>query len=331
MAIEKLRRMQFGLEASSAQGTPVSATGIWRGPAGMIADAVERTLVNENIGYMVQTDRGYFPRAYATLDMPETEATFEQIQHIFSAGLSTASASPNGGTTTAYVREFQASTTSVLPIATYTWETGDEQEQYRLEYGFVSKFGISGAPNQAVMHSGNWGGRQKTATDFTGSLSPIDVEEILFNRSKLYLDSSTGTLGATVQQNAFLGFTVDVITGWIPVFTGDGELYFSFLKNTGAEITGSITLEYNSVGEAAEDGFASGLTYLMRIDCIGSALSGTGGTFTTKLLRLDHAIQIASIEMGAQDGDNVITLNWKAVYNTTASLFNNYTVVNLIA
>jgi hypothetical protein len=331
MGLTNLRKMQMGAEASTAQGTAVAATSIFRGPADLIVDDVERTMVSENVAFLVQTDRGYFPFRSASLPVRETEATFEQVQYVFEAGLSTAAASANGGTTTAYVYEYPASVTSQLSIRTFTWETGDDQEQYEMEFGYVKDFTITGAPNQAVMIAANWGGRQKTAADFTTALSLPTVEEILFNKCKLYLDAAGGTLGATVRANTFLGFTINFTTGWTPVYTGDGNLYFSFLKNVGPEVTGAFTLEYDAVGEAMEDVFAAGTTYLSRVDCIGSALTGTGGTHATKLLRLDHAIQITSVEMNSQDGNDVITLNWKAVYNVAATLFSNYTVCNLLS
>lgn len=328
MAIEKLRKMQLGRESSA--GTAVAATAVWRGPAAKIVDAVERTLVNENIGYLVQTDRGYFPMKSATLAMPETEATFEQLPHVFEAGIRTDTPAANGDTLSAYIYEYIPSLTAGETIKTYTIETGDDQEQYEMEYAFVRDFTLSGAPNQAVMLSSNWVGRQKTACDFTTPLTPPTVEEILFNKAKLYLDPSGGTLGSTQKTNTWLGFTINFTSGWQAQSTGSGNLYFSFLKNTGPEITGSLTLEYDAVGEAMEDAYAAGTTYLMRMALLGSAV-GTGGTHATKLVWLDHAIQITGVADDAQDGNDVITLNWKAVYNTGATLFAKYTVVNLLS
>jgi len=330
MAITKLRKLQLGRESTA--GTPVAATTIYRAPASSIVADQERVIPDENVGYLGPIDRGYFPSIGATYEMPESEATFEQILHLLEAGVQTVSATANGGTTTAYVYTYAMPTTAQNTIKTYTLEVGNDQQAYRMGYGHVETITLSGVPREAVKVSAMWRGQSKMANAFTGALSLAAVEEILFGKGKLYLDDAGGTLGGTLTSATWMGFTMEVNTGWRAQWTGDGALNFSFIKNIGPDITGSLTLEYNATGVGAETAFAAGTTKLVRMDFDGSTLSGSGGTYSTKKYRVDLAMQITSVDpLESRDGNDIVTVNFRAVYNATAALYANFLVCNLLA
>jgi hypothetical protein len=121
-------------------------------------------------------------------------------------------------------------------------------------------------------------------------------------------------------------------TGLIPVWTGDGSLAFSFDKCIGPEVSGSITFEHDAVGVARYDDFIAGTTSKVRMEFQGSALAGAGGTFTTKALRIDMAMKIKSIDLlDSINGNNVVKVNYTAVYSSAASLYCVITVVNKLA
>lgn len=329
MSVTQTRKTQLGRESTA--GTAVAATTIWRGPSNVINDDVELTIPAENVGYFGPADRGYFARAGASLEFPETEVTFEQFPHILEAGIRTDTPAANGGTTVAYIYEYVFPTTTANTIKTYTVETGNGQKAHEMEESFVETFSLTGAPGEAWKTTSRWLGRQKTSTTFT-SLSVAAVEEALFNKSKLYLDASGGTIGSTLKSNTFVGASIEVATGLRFIPAANGNLYFSGTKCTGANITGSLTLEYDTVGAAMEDAYEAGTTYLMRIDIIGTALSGSGGTHTTKLIRLDAAIKILSITpLESMDGNDTITLNWRSVQGNAGQAAETFTVVNLLS
>jgi hypothetical protein len=330
MSSQKFRKIQLGREETA--GTAVVASTIWGGPAVFITDPVQRTLVDENIGLIGQTDRGYFPNREAIIEFAETELTFEQALHIFEAGIETDSPAANGGTSTAYIYEYDFPSTAANTIKPYTIEAGNDQEQYEMEYCFVEEITITGAFNQPIRYSHRWRGRQKTACDFTAALTRPVQEVALFNNAKLYLDASGGTLGSTQKTGTWRGFEMTIGTGLRAVFTGDGQLYFIKTKQVGPVITGTLTTEYDAVGEALEDAFHAGTSYLMRKDFIGSILSGSGGTHTTKLIRFDSAIQFTSIDPPeANDGNDQITLSWSSVWGNAGQTAPKFTVVNLLS
>jgi hypothetical protein len=329
MSTTKYRKIQLGREVTP--GDPVVASTIWGGPAVFITDPVQRTLANENIGVAGQTDRGYFTHKAAEISFAETELTFEQVLHVLEAGIETDAPTANGGTSTAYIYEYELPVSSDNTLKHYTIEAGNDQEQYECEYAFVETITVSGAPNQPVKYTHKWTARQKTACDFTGALTRPAQEVVLFNMGKLYLDASGGTLG-TSQKATWGGFEFTIDTGHRALFTGSGQLYFYSIKNGAPSVTGSITFEYDAIGEAMEDAYAAGTTQLMRMEFVGSALPGAGGTHTTKLLRFDSAIQY--IENGGikdSGGSDQITLNWASVWGNAGQTSPKFTVVNLLS
>lgn len=329
MSVTKLRKLQLGREVSA--GTACAATVVWRGPASTMQDLRELVVPDENVGYLGPIDRGYFPMVGAQLEIPETELTFEQFPHILEAGVKTATATANGASADqGYIYEYPVATTAAPTIKTYTIETGNDQGAHEMEYGFVETFTLTGAPSEAWKIASTWRGRQKTATTFT-SLTPAAVEEALFNKTKLYLDASGGTIGATQKTSTFVGASIQVATGMQAVFTGDGNSYFSFLKCVGADITGSLTLEYDAVGAAMETAFAAGTTYLLRLDILGASLAAGATPFTTKLIRFDAAVKLLSVTpLDSMDGNDTITINWRAVQGNAGQAAPTFTVVNLL-
>lgn len=328
--VKKLRRVQLGLETN--KGTAVAATAQWRGP-GEFTDGREVIIPDEDVGYLVAVDRGYSPKLAAGFELQEIPATFEQLAYPFSAGVADVVAGvANGGTSDGYKYAYTAPTTAAPTTKAYTFEGGDNQQAYEYEYSVCKEINLSGKPGEAVMVSSSWFARQESKTTFTGSLTPPTVEEILFQKGKLYCDAVGGTLGATQLTNTWLGFDLKIITGLIPVFTGDGNLYYSFEKCIGPEITGSFTFEHDAVGVARKDDFVALTAKKFRMLFLGSALAGSGGTFTTKAAQLDLVAKLTSVDpIGEVNGNDILKINYKVVYNSTASLYFVTTICNLLA
>lgn len=328
--VKKLRRVQLGLETD--KGTAVAATTMWRGP-GEFRSGVEVVTPDEDVGYLVPVDRGYIPKYEPDFDLQETPATFEQLPYPFSAGVAdVVSGSANGGTTNGYKYAYTVATTAQPTVKAYTFEGGDNQQAYEYEYSVCREINLRGAPGEAVMMNSIWFPRQESKTTFTAELTPPTVEEILFQKGKLYCDAVNGTLGGTQLTNTWLGFDLKIVTGMIPVFSGDGNLYYSFDKHTGAMISGSMTFEHDAVGVARKDDLVALTTRKFRMLFLGSALTGTGGTFANKALQLDFAAKMITVDpIGEVNGNDILKLNFEARYNATANLYFVVTVCNLLA
>jgi len=324
--VKKLRKIQMGRESTS--GDAVAATTIWRG-LGVPDDLTKVEFAEEDVGYLSGVDRTYIPQVLAGLAMEAVPATFEQLPHILEAGIKTATPTSDGS---GYVRAYAFPTTAKNTLKTYTLEAGDDQQAEEAAYCYVESFKLSGKAGDAWMMSAEWRGRQLSTTAFTTGLSLVVVEEILFSKGTLAIDAVSGSIGATVKSSTLLAADLDVKTGWTHVFTGDGQLYFTFAKSTEPEVTLDITFEHDATGVAEKAIWRAQTPRLIRLKFQGTALSSAGTTYTYKTLIVDLAGKWESFDkIGEQDGNDVIKAKFRARYNTTGALFASMTIVNELA
>jgi hypothetical protein len=174
-------------------------------------------------------------------------------------------------------------------------------------------------------------GRQVTASTFTPSTdAPVpDVEEILFSTGKLYIDAVSTDFGVTQISNSFLSMDLSVTTGFQAVYTSEGFLYFSYLKNVGPEIVLNITFEHDGNATAEKSNWRLEVPRKIRVEFTGSALSSTGGTYDNKKLLIDLVGKWEDFEaISDQDGNDTVTGTFRARYNSVAAMRARFTVVN---
>lgn len=327
--ITKERLFQIGLESTA--GTAVAATRVVRGPVGSIVDSQEVVFPDENVGKAGQQDRAYIPATTCVYDQPECEATFEQLPIPMSASIDDiVSGSAVGSTPEAYSYTYAIPTNNAAAaIKSYTLEVGNNQAAHEMEYSFIPSWSLKGSQNTAVMLTNHWQGRQKTSASFTGALTPPTVEEILFNKGKLYYDALGGTLGQTQITGQWLGFNLNCVSGWKAITTGDGALYFTLPVFKAPLITGDITIEDAALAGTIRTAQAAKTTGLVRMLFEGST-TGTGGTYQKKTLRVDLAVKWINIPAkDSQDDDDVLTLPFRVV--ETASVYCTLLVVNALS
>ena len=325
-----IRKLYLGKEETA--GTAVPATTIYRAEVSDIKD--ERTIVNpsENIGYIPKLTRAYTSQLLSTYTMPDHEATFEQLPYLLNAGITADSPTQDGGG--GYIRPYAFPTTAEKTIDTYTLESRNVTEPIEMSFGFVSEFTMSGVAGEAWKITGaKWNGRQSTVTTFTGDLAVPTVEEMLFQKTKLYLDAYDGTLGATVKTGTLLGATINVVTGWNPLFTGDGNLFFTRAKffNDLMAVTGSITFEFDGIATAEEAYWKAGTPRLMRLLTEGSTLAVAGTVYSKKTSIFECALLWTGFsELESRDGNDVVTLDFEARL-VPDKLFAQFVNVNALA
>lgn len=326
--IKPLRRIQIGAESTA--GTAVAATTYWRGN-GVLADSREVTLVEEDTGYISGIDRVYVPKYEGAISFDEIEATFEQLPYILNAGIMAATGVKDGSGS-GYVYTYNFPTTSKPTIKTYTIEMGDDQQAEEMEYCFVEELTISGKAGEPVMMSANWIGRQVANTTFTGSLSMPAVEEMLFGKAKLYINATSTYPASTQITQSFLSFELKIKTGWQAVYTGDGNLYFTFAKITKPEITLSLRLEHDSQSVAEKTAWRAGTARAIRILVEGSALTTAGTSYTYKSLIIDVVGKYTEGSgLEDEDDNDVIDLTLTSRYNSTAAAAGRIIVVNSLS
>jgi hypothetical protein len=282
----------------------------------------------EDVGYLSGTNRSYVSQFGGSVEMEDTPATFEQLPHIFEAGIEHSAASKDGAGS-GYIYAYNMPTTAAGDIWTYTLEFGDDQQEEEMAYGFVTDFTLSGAPAEAVTLAANWVGRQCDTGTKTAALTLQTVEDIQFLKGKLYIDGTADTHGTTQATNTWLGFNLDVTTGWQPVYTGDGEKYFSFEKNVGPEVMLDITFEHDATAVAEKAAWRAATTRMVRMEFTGASLTTSGTAYATKTFLIDLSGAWESFEkIGEQDGNDVVTGTMRCRYNEVTAQYADFTVVN---
>jgi len=324
--VRALRKLQFGRETTA--GTAVAATTIWRG-SGTIEDQREMATATEDVGVLMPPSRVYTARLQAGLALDEVEATFEQLPYILEMGMKSVGTGATADAGSGRVYAYDLGTTTANTIATYTIEGGDNQQAEVMEYSICRSFTLSGESGQAWMMSAELIGRQVATTSFTTSLALPTVEEILFPRTKLYIDTASG-IGTTLKANTLLAASLNVKeTGVAPVYTADGELYFSFHKTMGASATLEVTFEHDATAVAEIAAWRAGTERAVRLLATGSALTTAGTTHTTRKLIIDAWGRWEKFEkLDERDGNDVVTGTLRIGYSATAAQALEITVVN---
>lgn len=316
--IKKLRSVRLGRESTA--GTAVAATTIWRG-TGVLEDTRVKEFPEEDISYLFSTDRQYEPMLGGTITM-DGVATYEQLGHVFDAGIVEATPATDGTAGSGRIFTWTFPTTAAASaVQTYTIEGGDNTRYDEMEYSFVESFSLTGAAGEAVMVSAVWQGRQVQTAAVTTAATVPAVEEILFQKGKLYIDAVTGTAGTTQQTNTWREFSLDCTTGWQAVPTGDGNTYFSFIKNIGPELTCDIVFEHDAFADAEIDAWRAGTARLITMTFTGSAWDTAGSTYTYNTLKVNMAGRWESFSgLEDTDGNDTVTGTFRAGYDATAAV-----------
>lgn len=322
--IRALRRIQLGKETTA--GTSLAATAVWRG-IGTIKDTLKVTFPQEDVGILGGLDRAYIPSLGGELEFEDTEATFEQLPYILEAGIALQSPAQDGAGTL-YINTYTIPTTTQGTWRTFTIEGGDDQQEEEMEYSFVPEFTLKGKASEALMVSAKWQGRQVAPSTFTGSLALPTVEEILFSKGKLFIDAVSTFPATTQKTSTFLSMDLKAKTGLVAVPTGDGNLYFTFVKRTMPEFLLDITFEHETTSVAEKAAWRAGTARSIRIDFTGS--TGTGTTYSNKKLLIDLLGKWETFDkLGEQDGNDIVKGTMRCRYNGTAASAGRIIVVNL--
>ena len=331
--IKAARQIQMSRETT--QGAPSATFYNWRG-MGVLEDVREMVMPDEDVGKISGTDRQYCPKTGGKLELEEVELTFEQIPHILDAAIKYVAPSADSSGS-GYVRqyEFPVDSSDIVEssdLQTYSFKTGDNNEVEKASFGFVTDFKLSAAAGEAWKITSNWETREVLSDSDGFAASPIlqTVEEALLGNTYLYIDDSSDTPGTTLISNTLIGAEIDFNpTGWMSVFTGSGRLDFSFIKQVRPEIKMSITFEHNATASLEKSAWrVTEKARNIRLYIAGSALA-VPGIYANKLIIIDLAGKWETFEkLDENDGNDVVTGNFIARYNSVADLFNSIIVVN---
>lgn len=327
-----LRKIQFGAESTSTPGTAVPATTRLR-MTGTMEDQRVIVYPPEDVGLLSGTDRQYTSKYLAAITI-DGELTFEQGPYFGEAGIQETTATTDTGSGTGYIYTFSFPTATQNVPQYYTIEGGDDVDAEEMAYSHVKDMTFSGNAGEAWMVSSNWVGRTCSTTTFTASTdAPIPtVEECLFGKTKLYICDTTDTMTSAttdyVKSNTLLNAELKITTGFQEVFTADGELYFSFIKQVKPEIVLTITFEHDATSIAEKAKWRAGTARQIRLECLGTALTAAGA-FTYKTFRVDLAGTWEKFDkIDEQDGNDIIKGTFRGLYNSTCAKLGSVVFVN---
>lgn len=323
------QKIQIGVESTS--GTAVPATTVLRTEGGNLEDRREVVFVPESTGIATPTNRTYIAKFEGALSVAESPATFEQLPHIFEAGVA-AEVGTQDGAGSDYIYAYNSPTTTANTINTYTIETGDNQQAEEMEYAFVESFTLTGAPDTALMMSSEWIGRQVTDVSFTGALTIPAVEEIIASCGAIYINDVTSAFGTTQIASTALAFELTVTTGWKAKYSVDnGQKYFDFayFDKDSWEVILSFTFEHNATSVLEKTDWRAETARAVQLKFEGSAAGTPGTTYSNKTLILDIAGMYETFDaLSDEDGNSVITATLRAGYDSTLAASFNTIIVN---
>jgi hypothetical protein len=323
--IRGLAQVQLGRESTA--GTPVTATTIWRG-RGMLQDDRVIKFPAEDVGILPGTDRSYIPKLAGSLLLESVPATFEQFPHILEMGVKTATASADGAGSD-FIYEYSFPTTAANTIKTYTAYTGDNNEAEVMEYCFATDFTLTGDEGEAWMMSANAIGRQVAVSTFSATAPLPTVQEMLFQKTKLYIDAATAAWGTTIKSNTLLSAQLTYKTGNKAIFTADGNLYFSAHKSVMPEIRLRLTYEHDTIGAAQKVLARAQTAQKIRLKTEGNAFTSAGTAYSVATMLIDVVGKYEKFnKIGERNGNDIIEFEFVGRYNADAASAGIITIAN---
>jgi len=216
----------------------------------------------------------------------------------------------DGAATTAasgssYNWTFEPNWTSGNTPGTWTLEYGDDVQAWETDYVFGTGFSITGSTEEAWQISCDVVGQTNTSTSFTGAgvTSGVTVETILMQKSKLYICDDTSA-GATSTQitGAFLDFDWSLPEHFGPRFTGDGNKYFSGVRECKVAPECTVTLVVDSTTkDQITQKYENQTKQIVRVEGNGATISGS----TVKYVQLDLAGTVTGLSELPLRGDQL--------------------------
>ena len=166
---------------------------------------------------------------------------------------------------------------------------------------------------------------------FFDLLSIPAVEEILFQKTKLYIDASSTAAGTTQKSNTLLNFELDYKSGWKGQPAADGRLDFSFTKLAKPSGTLKLTFEHDGSATAEKTAWRNKTPRLIRLIVTGTSLV-TPATYSTKTLIIDVlGVWTKFSSLQDDNGNDTVTGTLMLGYDNTATQAGQFIVVNTLA
>jgi len=314
------RKNQYGLEVT--KGTAVPATAMWPGVVRLPADRkpVFPKYVTGTRGAAIISQVNQYLVDGLMLESPEGGMVFEKLPLVFSIGL-------KGGVTAAEVTPAQGDygwaftpslTASNTPDA-ITLETGDDVEQYEVEYVMAKRIRLGGkiGQNEGVTCEVECFGRQVSDSAFTAALTPGTLTPMTANLVKMWIDANWAALGTTQKTGLLREWNLEILTGYHFKFMADGQLYFSSHGEGVIDALLTMVYEGNTAADTEWDAFRAQTSRAIRIKVEGPVIgTGTANSLTIDLFgRYEEIVPMAQ----ESEGNSLHTAVFHAISDNLAT------------
>lgn len=312
--------------AIDAGDSALAATSVWRGTFGGWDDTRDRQTTEEDVGTMAKGERTADTKIMATVPVPETTLTFEQILHLLEASMG--QVTPTGAGP--YVYDYSVPLGTTPPtIRPYTLRVGNvlvPTDVKVIPGCWVEELEFTGEAGGFWKVNATWQGQRAIAGAFTAAIGLPAVEDAIFSNTSLFIDATGGTIGTTQVSGVLVGASIKFASKieWVP--PGDGTLYPTRIKTGRPQITFTLKLELEETGGASSVAaqraiYNTNTLQLIRLSCAGSSSRQIDWDIAA---RYDN---VAAYEK-LNDTNTVVTIEGHADYSSADALYYGVTVTN---
>jgi hypothetical protein len=171
---------------------------------------------------------------------------------------------------------FTPSLTAANNPESYSCDVGDDVQNFRVQYGMISRFKLAAALGDVTSLEADWFGQRsvKTVAAAPAGNTSVKIPGDLWTLK--FAASFAGLGAAAVQLNFMLGWELEVFTGLVWEHYMDGNLYGS--QHSETDISAKLTLTVASTALAISelyDKAAAATMDWIRLRATGPALGGT--------------------------------------------------------
>lgn len=313
------RRIQIGRE--NPRGQQASATRRLMGNLSL-APTIEWFAPTETTGTLAEFRRQTKVGQSAVLRY-EGPATYQEITRFLAMSVRGGVSGTGAGSAKTWT--FTPSLTSPNNQDSFTFQFGADTQAFISTYVMCSALELSVGFNAPVMLRADLFGRFPITGSFTTGLPNPQVEDIVSNLCKVYIDNTWGNLGTTPVSNLVAGATIRLATGLAPVKYADGTLDFSAVIENKRHLEIELDLVFNSTGLGLYNDWVAGNAKAIRIEFEGSTIAGTD---KHRFIIDAYGRFMANPEVfGERSGENIIRLVLFSQEDTSGNEF-RFQVVN---
>jgi hypothetical protein len=206
MATARRRFLKIQRGAAATWGTAVAATAIWPGLRSIRWRANETVQLAEKLDGTLAVADGATRLATVGEVQVQGYACPEALPYVLESAYAPATATGDAGTPPAYTRVYRPTLTAEDTPKLATLEVGGNLQSFRINTAVVQSFTLSGQIRGYWEFEARWWGTELLSQAFTVGLSPLSYERMKVQKTKLYIDNASGTMGTTQVTDCWVGF-----------------------------------------------------------------------------------------------------------------------------